>query len=82
VTGALTAEQRAARAARLRVLLAEADVRDAFAAVEEDLVAAWRSCFDAAERDNLWRAQHALGLLRSKLGAWAQADISAMRRAR
>ena len=78
----MTAEERAARASRLRALLEDADVRDAFASVEEDLIAAWRGCFDAMERDNLWRAQHALGLLRSKLGAWAQADVSALRRMR
>jgi hypothetical protein len=78
----VTIEARAARAARLRGLLDDQDVKDALAAVEADLVAAWQGCFDAAERDNLWRAQHALGLLRSKLGAWAQADISALKRGR
>lgn len=78
----MTGEERAARAARLRALLDDADVRDALVAVEADLVAAWQGCFDPSERDNLWRAQHALGLLRSKLSAWAQADISALKRTR
>ena len=76
----MTSEARAARAMRLRSLLDDQDVKDALATVEADLVAAWQGCFDASERDNLWRAQHALGLLRSKLGAWAQADISALKR--
>lgn len=78
----MSAEERAARASRLTQLLDDPDVKDAFTAVEEDLIEAWQTCFEPAERDNIWQAQHALGLLRSKLSAWSQANISALRRAK
>jgi hypothetical protein len=76
----MTPEQRARRAAVVRALLDDANVRDAFAAIEADLVAEWKRCFDAHERDNLWRAVNIVERLQAWLRSAASHDLTALRR--
>ena len=76
----MTPEERAARAVAIRALLDDASVKAAFAQIEADLVGEWRRCFDAAERDNLWRALQVMERLRSWLLSGAAGDMAALRR--
>ena len=76
----LTVEQRNARASRLRELLENDDVKDAFATIEAELTEEWKNTFDANERENLWRTIRVMGMLQSRLGSWSHADLSAIKR--
>ena len=76
----MTSEQRARRAAAVKALLDDPHVRDAFAAIEADLVAEWKRSFDARERDNLWRAVNILERLQAWLRSAASHDLVALRR--
>jgi hypothetical protein len=78
----MNTEERAARASRLRQQFQDADFNDAYLERDADIIAAWRASRTTEERENLWHAQNELGLLRSKLSTWSQADISALRRAK
>jgi hypothetical protein len=78
----MTAEERAARSARLHELMNNPDVKDAVASVEADLVETWRTCFDAAERDRLWHTLQAFGLLTGKLTNWSTSDLQGLRKGR
>jgi hypothetical protein len=78
----LSAEERARRAAAIRALLDDANIKAAFAQVEADLVDEWRRCFDAQERDNLWRALQATERVQTWLRSGASADLTALRRGR
>jgi uncharacterized protein (DUF2267 family) len=76
----MSPEERNARASRLRDLLENSDAKDAIASIDDEITAAWRNCPDPHERDNLWRAQHLLGLLTRRLATWSNADLTALRR--
>ena len=76
----MTPEQRAQRAAVVRALLDDLNVKDAFAAIEADLVAEWKRSFDAQERDNLWRAVNTMERLQAWLRSAASHDLTALRR--
>ena len=78
----MTPEQRARRAAAVKALIDDPNVRDAFAAVEADLVTEWKRCFDAHERDNLWRAVNVVERLQAWLRSAASHDLAALRRAK
>jgi hypothetical protein len=73
-------EQRAQRAVAVKALLDDPNVRDAFAAIEADLVAEWKRSFDAHERDNLWRAVNVMERLQAWLRSAASHDLAALRR--
>lgn len=77
----MTAEERASRASRLRELLEHGDVLDAFASIEDELTEEWKVAQKTEERENLWQSIRVLGMLRTRLGQWSHADISAIRRA-
>ncbi len=76
----MTPEQRAGRAVAVKALLDDANVRDAFAAIEADLVAEWKRTFDALERDNLWRAINIVERLQAWLRSAASHDLAALKR--
>ena len=76
----MTQEQRARRAVAVKALLDDPNVRDAFAAIEADLVAEWKRSFEAQERDNLWRAVNILERLQAWLRSAASHDLVAVRR--
>jgi len=76
----MTQEERARRAVAVKALLDDPNVRDAFAAVEADLVAEWKRSFEAQERDNLWRAVNILERLQAWLRSAASHDLVALRR--
>lgn len=76
----MTAEERARRAVGVKMLLDDPNVRDAFAAIEADLVGEWKRCFDAQERDNLWRALNSLERLQAWLRSAASHDLTALKR--
>jgi hypothetical protein len=78
----VTPEQRARRAVAVKALLDDANVRDAFAAIEADLVAEWKRTFDALERDNLWRAVNIVERLQAWLRSAASHDLTALKRQR
>jgi hypothetical protein len=78
----MTPEARARRAATVRALLEDANVREAFAAIEADLVAEWKRAQTGDERDNLWRAVNLMERLRAWLQSAASHDLTALRRAR
>ena len=82
VVPAMTPEQRAQRAVAVRALLDDANIRDAFAAIEADLVGEWRRCHDPHDRENLWRAVHLIDRLKVWLQSAASHDLTALRRAR
>ena len=76
----MTQEERARRAVAVKALLDDPNVRDAFAAIEADLVAEWKRSFEAQERDNLWRAVNLLERLQAWLRSAASHDLVALRR--
>ena len=76
----MTPEQRARRAVAVKALLDDPNVRDAFAAIEADLVAEWKRSFDAQERDNLWRAVSVIERLQAWLRSAASHDLAALKR--
>ena len=76
----MSPEERAARAVAIRALLDDPNVKTAFAQVETDLTGEWRRCFDAAERENLWRALNVMDRLQTWLRSGANADLTALRR--
>ena len=76
----MTPEERASRAVAVKALLDDPNVRDAFAAIEADLVAEWKRSFDALERDNLWRAVNVMERLQAWLRSAASHDLAALRR--
>jgi hypothetical protein len=76
----MSPEQRAQRAVTVKALLDDPNVRDAFAAIEADLVAEWKRSFDAQERDNLWRAVNVMERLQAWLRSAASHDLAALRR--
>ena len=78
----MSAEERAARAAAIRALLDDPNVKAGFAQIEADLTGEWRRCFDAAERENLWRAMNVMDRLQTWLRSGASADLTALRRVR
>ena len=75
-------DERARRAVAIRALLDDANVKAGFAQIEADLVDEWRRCFDAQERENLWRALQVVERLTTWLRSGASADLTAMRRVR
>jgi len=78
----VTAEERARRAVAVKALLDDANVKEAFAAIEADLVAEWKRSFDAQERDNLWRAVNVMERLQAWLRSAASHDLTALKRQR
>ena len=68
------------RAVACKALLDDPNVKDAFASIEADLTDEWRRCFDAGERDNLWRALHIIDRLKVWLASSAAHDLTALRR--
>ena len=78
----MSPEDRAARGVRLYEYINHPDIKDAVAEVESDLVAEWRRCQDAVERDRLWYTLKALDRLTGKLTNWSTADLAAIRKGR
>lgn len=79
----MTPEQRRGRALRVSAMMEDGDLKSAFDDVEADLTAEWQRCFDAVERENLWRAQNVLRMIRTKLtqfGSLGTSDITELRR--
>lgn len=52
----MTPAERAGRAARYAALMEDGELGEAFDKIERDFSEAWKTTFDATERDNLWRA--------------------------
>lgn len=61
----MTPEQRAARAARFQAIMEDGELGEAFDAIEREYTTALLGCFDAQERDNLWRAVQVIRKVRS-----------------
>ena len=78
----MTREERAIRAARVRVLLADRDVQTAWAEIEADLTREWRSSRTPEERENIWRAINIMDRLKTYLTSYASDDLTALRRAK
>ena len=78
----MNSEERSRRSAAVKTLLDDPNVREAFAAIEADLVGEWKRCFDAGERDNLWRAVNVMERLQAWLRSAASHDLVALRRAK
>lgn len=58
--------ERAALGARFKEVLP--DIHDGLDAIERDYANAWANTFDAAERDNLWRAVRVVRKLKEHFG--------------
>ena len=76
----MNAEERARRAVAVRTLLDDANVKDAFASIEADLVAEWKAAQAPDERHNLWLAVKNLERLQTWLRSAASHDLTALRR--
>ena len=76
----MSPEARARRAVAVRALLDDANVRDAFAAIEADLVAEWKAAQAPEERQNLWLAVKNVERLQTWLRSAASHDLTALRR--
>jgi hypothetical protein len=63
--------ERAARGARYQEILQSGEVTEALDAIEGQYADALLSCFDAAERDNLWRAVQVVRKVKKHLGELA-----------
>jgi hypothetical protein len=73
-------EERAGRAFAVKALLDDPKLRAAFPAIDADLVAEWRRCFDPRERENLWRAVNIMERLQAWLRSAASHGPTALRR--
>lgn len=69
-----------ARAVRMQMLLDDGDIQAAFADMEADIVAQWKTCFDAEERQSLWLAIRGLEKLQTWMRSAASYDLTALRR--
>ncbi len=69
-----------ARSVAIKALLDDPNVQDAFKAIEADLTAEWRNCFEPHERENLWRAVNIMDRLQTWLRSNATHDLTALRR--
>lgn len=67
----MTVEQRQSRGFRVRAMLEDGELGAAFDDVKADLIAEWERCFDAGEREALWRAVNTLNLVRGRLASFA-----------
>jgi hypothetical protein len=76
----MTREERAVRAARVRVLLADRDVQTAWAEIEADLTREWRLSRSPEERENIWRAVNIMDRLQVYLTSYASDDLTSLRR--
>ena len=79
----MSPEERRARAFRIEALMREGDIVAAFEEVKAELTAQWQGCFDAVERDNLWRHVNAIDRVRAKIATYASlssSDLVEMRR--
>jgi len=71
--------RRAERAARL---LEDETLREAFAEVEADAIAAWKGETDPIARDEIWQRLKAAEAVRAKLQGFADAGTMAKKRIR
>jgi hypothetical protein len=78
----VTAEELNARSIAIRSLLEDPNIQDAFAAIENDLLAEWRRAQTTEERENMWRAVNVMERLKTWLDSNASHDLTALRRAR
>lgn len=78
----MTPEERARRAVAVRALLDDQNVKDAFTAVEADLILEWKRARSVEERENLWRAVNIVERVRTWLHSASSHDLTALRRAR
>ncbi|MGZ8346965.1 MAG: hypothetical protein ACXWUP_07640 [Allosphingosinicella sp.] len=76
------AAERARRAAAVRALLNDAQVKEAFAAIEADLTQEWKRAQSPEERESIWRAVNLIERLKTWLQSAASHDLTALRRAR
>lgn len=83
----MTAEERAARGARMRELMQGGEIEESLSNIEAQLSDEWKRTFDPAQRENLWRTVRVLELLRADIGQimgdgkMAQHQLSALKRA-
>jgi hypothetical protein len=66
----------------VRALLEVANVREAFASVEADLMQEWKRARCPDERENIWRAIDAMERLKTWLHSAASHGLTAVRRGR
>lgn len=64
----MTPEERRARAYRVAALMEDGELLGVLADIEADTMREWRNCFDANERDNLWRFIRLIEIMRSRFG--------------
>lgn len=81
----MTPADRAARASVFRGALEDGIISETFDEIEAQFTEQWKTCFDAAERDNLWRTVMIVRLLKQKMASIADGrmdsgDVSAIRR--
>jgi len=76
----MNATERAQRAIAIKALLDDPSIQDALASIEGDLITEWRSTFDPAERDNLWRALNIIERLKVWMTSAASHDLTALKR--
>lgn len=67
----MTPDERAARGARVKELLASDDVQAALAECEKDIVAEWRKAFTARGRERKWNELRGLERLKDRLATYA-----------
>jgi hypothetical protein len=80
MSAALTPEQRSLRAVAIKALVNDPNVKEAFAAIEADLVAEWKSSRTTDERENCWRAIDVMERLKAWLNSAQSHDLTALRR--
>lgn len=81
----MTPSERAARASVFRGALEDGIISETLDEIEDQFTGQWKTCFDALERDNLWRTVMIVRLLKQKMGSIADGrmdsgDVSAIRR--
>lgn len=76
----MTPEERGLRAVAVRQLLADQNIKDAFASIERDLTDEWKATHDPDQRENLWRAVNVMERLKTWLHTSASGDLTALKR--
>lgn len=78
----MSPEERAARSARIRELLAHSEVQAAFAQIDADLINEWKNSRETNERENCWHALQIMERLKTWLNSNASSDLTALRKAK
>lgn len=76
----MSPEELRGRAYRMQALLDDGDIQAAFEEMEAEIYQAWKTCFNADERQSLWETLRGLERLQTWMRSAASYDLTAIQR--